>query len=348
MNCNRLQPERLASGHSSLLARLLQSWHILKCPVCRAEYRREETTLSQLRKMAEAPASDLLRKNTLASLPASVKPPDISGSGVKARYDMKRMTYSIAFAALTVVVTGALAGKFFLKPSFGCSDKLGKVWILTGAFHGKVEILDANGNRAGEFDNDFGEMKETVEIATSGEQFPVRGVGRHEVRGKSGVLYGFAVLSPVTKLEYLAKNHRDHVPSLQESLDAQARDWKNDKWDTHNGVSGMESFPWGVRGFESTAGLRWRVSGKCDVRVMDSSGKRVLASGNSLRVRPMPLATMPSSLIRLIKAKEPAVFVSYGKRSWRRKGFGKHELKDESGKAALVMEIEPEPSGRKD
>ena len=346
MNCNRLRLERSFSGQPGLSARLLLRLHLLNCSVCSAERMREKTTISQLRQLAEATPSEALRQRTLASFPTSSQPPGILGMGVKARNEMKRLTYLGVCVALLIAVTSALAGKFFFQPSSGCTDRLGRSWNITGAYHGEVEIIDSNGKPTADLSMEFGEMKESIEIEVAGERFQIQGVGKHEILGKSGIRYGDVVLKPLTKDAFLARMHLDHVLSPQESLDSQATDWANLNWDTHNGSSGVESFPWGVRGFDAAKRLRWKMSGRGSLRVYDGNSAILLASGSATQQVPLQNATMPNSLQRLLDANEPEIIASVGDKSWNEKGFGKHEFKNEKGEVLLILEAQPLNSRR--
>ncbi len=341
MNCNRLRLGRSFSEQSGFSARLLLHWHLLNCSVCRAERTHEKTTISQLRQLAEATPSEALRQRTLASFPTFSQPTGIPGMGVKAKNKMKRLTYVGICAALLIVVTGALAGKFFFQPSSGCTDRLGRNWNITGAYHGEVEIIDSNGKPAGDFSMEFGEMKESIVIEVAGERFQIQGVGKHEILGKNSLLYGYAVLKPLTKEAFLARMHSDHYPSPQEALDSQAADWANPNWNTHNGTSGVENFPWGVRGFDATKGLRWKLSGRGSIRAYHGNSAILLASGSATQQVPLNNATMPLSLQRLLDANEPEITASIGDKIWNEKGFGKHEFKNEKGEVLLTIEAKP-------
>jgi len=336
MDCNARPLEQLASGDLPLPAILLQYGHILRCPSCRVRYRRARNLLSQLRNLSEAPVSGSLRRRALAALPCSVTP-EMTGGGEKVTPKMRRLTYTALCIALIVAVTGALAAKLLFRPSFGCSDGLGRTWHITGDFHGAVDILDAKGNLGGRVFNGFGKMTEPVEITSSGETVIVQGSGRHEVRGKNGTLFGYAVLRPLTEKEYLASQGLARMPTPQESLERQAQDWADMNWDTGGGVSGTQSAPWGVRGFDSAAGLRWRMLGTGSVQVVDGTGKKVLASAQTGSAN----LALPPSLRRYAEAGEPEILVTYGKRTWKESGYGTHKFKDDSGRVLLVIEALP-------
>ncbi len=346
MNCNRLRLQRSFSGQSGFSARLLLHWHLLNCSVCRAERLREKTTISHLRQLAEATPSEALRQRTFASFPTSSQPSGVPGMGVKARNEMKRLTYLGVCVALLIAVTSALAGKFFFQPSSGCTDRLGRSWNITGAYHGEVEIIDSNGKPTADLSMEFGEMKESIEIEVAGERFQIQGVGKHAILGKNGILYGYAVLKPLTKEGFLARMHLDHALSPQESLDSQAMDWANPNWNTHNGTSGVESFPWGVRGFDASKRLRWKMSGRGSLCAYDGNSANLLSSRSATQQVPLQNATLPPSLQRLLDANEPEITASIGDKFWNEKGFGKHEFKNEKGEILLTLEAQPLNSRR--
>ena len=337
MSCDKLRLEQLASGQLPLPTSLLLHWHTMRCPSCRSEYRRAQQVLSQLRSMAEEPTSDSLRQRTLAAVSGSSALPDMPGSREKVRREMRRLTMIAICATLLIAVTGAVAARFFFYPSMGCTDHLGRSWQVTGNFHGEVIILDARGDMAAILANDFGEMKEPVEVTSSGETVTVQGHGRHEIRGKDGTLYGYAVLRPVTEKEFLSRNGLDHVPSLEESLDRQARDWAKMDWDTHGGAAGSESAAWGVRGFDTAIGLRWRMFGRGSLQILDGAGKTVLASAQTAPAS----IDLPDPLRGYANASVPEILVNYGARTWTEQGYGRHVLKDDDGAVVLVLEVHP-------
>lgn len=338
MDCSRFRSGPQADRELSMLARLLLRWHRLGCPRCRAERVRTEEIGAHLRRMAEEPATDALRERILAAFPASTALPAGAG-GEKANLKMRRWIYVVACASLLVLVTGAFAARFFFRPSFGCSDRLGRNWHITGDFHGQVVIFDAKGDLGAVFSNGFGAMTEPVVISTSNETRTVQGPGKHVIRGKDGTLYGYALLRALSEQEYLASRWVDRLPGLAEGLDAQAKDWANPNWDTHGGATGTETAAWGVRGFDTAAGLRWRVLGTGRVSVFDGTGKELLAEGHTTPLDDARRAALPESLRRLVDAEEPELFVHYAGKEWSEKGYGRHALKDEGGRIRLVVEI---------
>jgi hypothetical protein len=250
---------------------------------------------------------------------------------------MRRLTYTALCVALVLAVTGAVAARYFLRPSFGCSDRLGLVWHIAGDFHGRIDILDARGDLGGIVVNGFGEMKEAVVVTTDGEAFTLQGPGRHAIRGRDGTLFGYAVFRSVTEKEYLATRGLTRMPTLHEELDRQARDWSGMNWDTHGGVSGMESAPWGIRGFDTAIGLRWRMLGSGELKVVDGAGRKVLASGRSAAAT----GQLPAAVRRYADGAEPDLVVMFGKRVWKISGYGVHKLRDSAGRIQVIIEALP-------
>jgi hypothetical protein len=338
MKCDKLPLAQLVSGELPLWTRVLLRWHGARCASCRSQYRQAQDVLCQLRHLAIEQVSTSLRRRVLDAVPNSLVQPGGSGIDQTARTRMRRTALIALGATLVFAVTGALVAKYLSTPSFGCSDRLGRTWHVAGDFHGQVTLLDARGEPAMTATSGYGEMKEPVEVTTSGETVTVQGVGRHEIRGKDGTLFGFAVLRPLSEQEYLALQGQPHLPTSSEALDRQARDWADPNWDTHGGASGAESAPWGVRGFNLAARLRWRVLGTGDVQVFAGTGKRILGSAHTV---PSGMA-LPASLQRYTEAGEPELLVTLGGRSWKESGYGTHLLKDDAGRVLLTAEILPE------
>lgn len=176
-------------------------------------------------------------------------------------------------------------------------------------------------------------MREPVEVASSGETFTIQGVGWHEIHGKGGALFGYVVLQPLTEKDYLARGGR--LPNWIEDMNRRAKDWADPNWDTHGGVSGTETAPWGARGFDIAAGLRWRMLGTGHIAVFDADGQTSLAAAATVPAR----MAIPEPMRRYAGAREPELHVTIGKQTWNETGYGRHELKDEHGTVLLVVII---------
>ncbi len=124
-------------------------------------------------------------------------------------------------------------------------------------------------------------------------------------------------------------------------MERQARDWADPNRDTRGGLNGMESSVWGVRGYDKSTGLRWRVLGAVSVSVWDGTGKVLLAHGRTMSINDAHRASVPESLRSLIDVRVPGMHVSYAGEQWHEKGYGRHALKNGAGQTLLIVEIEP-------
>jgi hypothetical protein len=281
---------------------------------------------------------------------------------------MKRRTVIAAFVTVLFAVTGAVAARQWMNfgPSAAIGDRQGRLWHLSGNFRGKVTIYDAAGKMAGRYRNDSGDPETGVlKVDVAGTHAELPGSGKYPILNKDGVLLGTLELSTLSD--------QDRSEMLAAADDAErelvARYNAGPGFPlASDGSSGLTSMPGVVIGYDQSRGLSWKMLGYGSVTARYLHPHLSQQAGQSAPFTPEQLRDMPPqareytqrlvSLAPPTNAEPEIYWTRAGKDKrgtypvqngwWKEvqstgkiQGYGRHEVKDTSGRTVLVLNVTP-------
>ncbi|MDQ2800620.1 MAG: zf-HC2 domain-containing protein [Armatimonadota bacterium] len=339
MNCSRQNEEQIADlaagGLSGADARRLRR-HLAGCAECQARWEQTQQLWTGLRSMASAPVSDSLQSRVRGQWPRPL-------SLKKATNPMKRRMALLTCTLLLVGITAAMAARVITYHPSGGFGAAGQMWNYTTNLKGRMTVLDLQGRKIGQFTNDgafqvdaAGPKTAWVKLSVEGEHFVVDGPGRHEIKDGPGRLLGYVILSDVSEAEHLKE-----MGWTREPRDfAEAMQWAEERDPAANGgTNGVTASVTGVRGFDKTHGVSWKMRGYGTVKATQPNGDMV-AEGSTKPLPPEMAALLPPGFAPDADSQPEFTLIVHGK-TVRETGYGKHILQDNDGKPLLILDATP-------
>jgi hypothetical protein len=283
---------------------------------------------------------------------------------------MKRQTI-YAFGAVFLTITGAIAAQQWIRqePEFAVSDTSGLVWHIRSDFRGTVRIYDPKGKIVGATENlETGSASGRVSLRVQGNSFTVAGLGRHEIRTRSGEMLGSIELA-VLSTEEANQMRRDSDQVLKRLVALYTRSEVFTTDGETAGTAGTRTMVGLVTGYSRTSGLSWKTRGYANVKtdyILENHTHQVGGSGAWIPIETVPpevrstlrslqrFAPKPGSLpithwqqaAPVAKTEQGYDITSEG--TWRKvlrsgtfTGYGTFEAKDDTGKVILQLDVMP-------
>lgn len=259
---------------------------------------------------------------------------------------MKRRMALLTCTLLLVGITAAMAARVITYHPSGGFGAAGQMWNYTTNLKGRMTVLDPQGRKIGQFTNDgafqadaAGPQTAWVKLSVEGERFVVDGPGRHEIKDAQGRLLGYVILSDVSEAEHLKE-----MGWTREPRDfAEAMQWAEERDSAANGgTNGVTASVTGVRGFDKTLGLSWKMRGYGAVKATQPNGDLVV-EGSTKPLPPEMAALLPPGFAPDADSQPEFTLTVQGK-TVQETGYGNHVLKDSDGKPLLILDATPLPA----
>ncbi len=310
MSCNQRNDERirdLLSGSINPIRGAILRAHLKRCATCRSEWERGRELWSSLAGLASEPAGAELKARIAQSLPPAQR--SVRPITWKEALAMKKRLV-VVVALLLVCAAGLLASGLLGGKATGEAMVNGHSWAFTSSFQGRMSILTPDGDvcaMTGPLGGD--QTQGSVSVKVDGESYLFDGIGRHEVRGKSGELLGYVEMRQVT----------------QEEVEA----------DAAQASAGVQDGKNGVTGFDKTLGITWEMVGPGRVTVEPADGVKA----------GMQKGVGDSGCRDLSKQPVLTVHAPWG--DTKLGGYGRFSVSGKDGNPMLIFTIErPKQSGR--
>jgi len=337
MSCSRRDDTQLlalAAGGSSPLAAHRLRRHLAGCAECRAGYEQTRALWAGLRGMASAPVSQALTDRVRGAWPHAP---------MQRMNPMKRRMALLTCALLLVGVSAAMAAHVIGYHPSGGFGHAGQTWNYTTNLKGRMTVLDPQGHRIGQFTNDGAWMTDAagpasawVRMTVAGRQHVLHGPGRAAVRDSKGALLGYVVFSDVSEAEMSKGMGWPRAPHDF----AEAAQWaEGEDPAAGGGASGVATSFTGARGFDKALGVSWKMRGYGTIQVTRANGD-MAAETTAAPPPPAVLALLPPGFTP-DPASAPQWMLTARGRTVQETGYGRHVLRDGSGKTLLVLTAAP-------
>ena len=346
MSCSRRNDERdnerddeqltaLAAGGLSPLAAWRLRHHLDGCAECDARWKETQQLWMGLRGIASVPVPKTLQDRVCGLWPPL--------SPRKRTQPMKKRMVLLTCTLLLVGITAAMASHMIGYHPSGGFGKAGQMWNFTTNLKGRMTVLDGEGRKIGQFTNDGTFMTDAagpesawVRMNVAGQDHVIHGPGRHEMKDANGQLLGYIVLSDVSEAEMYRGMGWSRAPrDFKEAAQwVEAQDPASG-----GGASGVETSPTGRRGFDKALGVSWKMRGYGTVKATLPNGDRVAESTVS-PISPDLAALLPPGFVPDADATPEWTLTVLGKAT-QETGYGRHVLKDSSGKPLMILEATP-------
>lgn len=318
----------------------LDAWrlrrHLAGCAGCRARWEQTRELWNGLRGIASAPVREILHSRVRGQWPRLLSPK-------KEAYTIKKRMVLLTCTLLLVGIAAAMAACVITYHPSGGFGSAGQMWKYTTNLKGRMTLLDAQGRKIGTFTNDGAFQADTtgpqtawVKLSVAGQSFVVDGPGRHEIKDVRGRLLGYVILSDVSEAEHLKE-----MGWTREPRDfAEAKQWAEDRDPASSGgTGGVTTSVTGVRGFDRTQDVSWKMRGYGLVKATRPNGD-IVAEGSTKLLSPQMETLFPPGFLPDAAAPPEFMLTVQGKTA-QETGYGKHILRDSDGKPLLMLEATP-------